>query len=119
MKKTKRLLPIILTIATVLTATCAFTACFFGDKPEEAVTDTQEATLIMEKAVEKMDAVSQMLFVASKNSTETTGVKNMSFAPKMRSSVQYMSASTIPSDVEFYDDYAGSVVEHQLYVNYP
>jgi hypothetical protein len=54
MKKTKRLLPIILTIATVLTATCAFAACFFGDKPEEAVTDTQEATLIMEKAVEKM-----------------------------------------------------------------
>ena len=119
MKKTKRLLPIILTIATVLTATCAFTACFFGDKPEEAVTDTQEATLIMEKAVEKMDAVSQMLFVESENSMETTGVKNMSFAPKTRSSVQYMSASTIPSDVEFYEDYAGSVVEHQLYVNYP
>jgi len=115
----KKTFSILLTIATFLTATCAFTACFFEDKPEEAVTDTQEATLIMEKAVEKMDAVSQMLFVASENSMEATGANNMSFVPKIHSSVQYMSASTIPSDIEFYDDYAGSVVEHQLYVNYP
>ena len=120
MKRTKRLLPIMLTIAMGITATCALTACGGGNKPDETDADTQEATLIMGKAVEKIDLVSEMMFSAIEANNATTQTVATAYAmPKMRSSVQPMSATTIPSDVYFGEVNPNETLVRQLYVNYP
>ena len=119
MKKTKRLLPIILTIAMGITATCAFTACGGGDKPEETDTATQEATLIMEKAVEKIDSVSEMLFGLIETNSTTEATATSYAMSKMRASAQPMSTRTIPNDVFFGEVSPDDTLVRQLYVNYP
>lgn len=120
MKRTRKVLPIMLTIAMGITATCALTACGGGNKPDETDADTQEATLIMGKAVEKIDLVSEIMFSAIEANNATTQTVATAYAmPKMRSSVQPMSATTIPSDVSFGEVNPNETLVRQLYVNYP
>lgn len=118
MKKSKRILPIILTVAMGITAACVFTACGGGTDA-----DTEEATLIMGKAVEKIDSVSEMMFSAIEESgvataTTTPATASADTTSKMRL-VQPMSATTIPSDVYFGEVNPNETLVRQLYVNYP
>lgn len=117
MKKKHTLLPIMLTITMGITATFTFSAC---KETDEIDTNTQEATLIMDKAVAKIDSVSEMMFSAIEANNATTQTVATAYAmPKMRSSVQPMSATTIPSDVYFGEVNPDETLVRQLYVNYP
>ena len=118
MKKTKRLLSMILTMAMGITATCALTACG-GNPPEEVDADTQEAALIMGKTVEKIDSVSEMMFSAIEaNATAPQTMATAYAMQKMRSSVRATSATTIPNDVSFGEVNPDETLVRQLYVNY-
>lgn len=120
MQKAKRLLLIILTIVMGLTATCALTACGGGNKPDETDADTLEATLIMGKAVEKIGLVSEMMFSAIESNNVTIQTVATAYVmSKKRSSVQPMSATTIPSDVYFGEVNPNETLVRQLFVNYP
>lgn len=119
MKKFKKILSIMLTSIMMLSATCLFSACLGLFESEEADATTQEAVLIMEKAVEKIDSVSEMMFGLLEKGAMTEATATGYTMPNAQFFAKPMSTNNIPSDVSFINLTPDDALVRQLYVNYP
>ena len=120
MKGMKKFLTSVLVVATLLASTLAVAACDSENLFENVDSDTQEASFIMGKAVEKIDSVSEMMFSAAAASSSAAQAAATAYTmPQVRSSAKAMSATTVPNDISFGVVNPNETLVRQLYVNYP
>ncbi len=107
----KKLLSILITILTICTLAFTATAC---------KNETDSANVIMSKAVEKIDYVSKMMFLAMETEgaepSAFSSTNGETFSTDAVSKATCFSASI--SDITFTDLWCGTVMERQVYTNY-
>jgi hypothetical protein len=120
----KKILSILITILAVCTLMFTMTACN---------NEIDDANVIMSKAVEKIDYVSEMMFAGmetndsstlgySSTNSETSSTRAVSkttcFSSNANDVTSFSTSTTIPSDITYSELWCGSVMERQIYVNY-
>lgn len=117
----------------LLTFTIILTLCLSLFTLTACNNPTDNANVIMSKAVEKLDYVSKMMFLAmetdgsepsalSSTNTETFSIDSVSnttsFSARANNATCFGASTTIPSDITFTELWCGTVMERQVYTNY-